>query len=257
MSLYLTAILLYLAGSGGGGIHPHAFRAVGGGLPGRGTLASRLGARLYAPLHLDRVRQPVRRRGARLPLRLLGLVAVGRRVGRHRRRLLPRAAGAEAGEVHGAGSPGNALRAGGARSGNDHDRAGLHDDCRISVPRRGAAAQPGRRHPPDDRRIRHGRLLRRVHRLRRHVVGRLPRRRQRRDDDRRRGARGGLPARRCRRLGRGSRLAQARTAHGLRTDVASRRRSDCFCRRCACCSAKRTCIRSSSPPATRPPRGAR
>ena len=101
-----------------------------------------------------------------------------------------------------------------------------------------------------DRRARHRRLLRRLHGARRHAVGGLPRRRERRDDDRRRRRGRRLPARpgrrRLRRRSRRSGPTSSRCSARCRPP----KRSRCSCRRCSCCSAKRTCTRSSSRRAT-------
>ena len=83
----------------------------------------------------------------------------------------------------------------------------------------------------------------------------LSRRRQRPDDARRRRRRGRLSARAARAASAPALASlRPRSADAVRLDVAGPGARRCSCRRCACCSAKRTCIRSSSRRATSAPR---
>ena len=145
-----------------------------------------------------------------------------------------------------------------ARARDDHHRVRLHRDRRLSVPRRRPAAEPRRRHRSGDRRDHHRGVLRRA----------SPRSAGMRSVARLDVVNGLMmlaasASRVVYLLGRaGGRGAGAGVAAAGSADACSARcrrvrRWRCSCRRCACCSAKRTCIRSSSRPATNAPRGAR
>ncbi len=188
MSIYLVAVIGYLAALAAVGLwRARAVRTGDDFLVAGRTLPAHV-LRLHAALDVDRLGQPVRRRRARLPRRVSGAVAVRRRVGRHRADLLPRAARPAARAVHRPRHPGTALRpVGRGCSARITIVLAYTDDRRLPVPRRRPAAEPRRRHRPAHRRVHHRGVLRRVHGLRRHALGRVSRRRQRRDDDRRHG----------------------------------------------------------------------